>query len=76
VVEYKDATKLLFYPLEDSAPMPHLAKEGESTKGKLTIEIKPDSPKARIKGVIELLSKDSKQPSFYSVDLEVPQESK
>jgi thiol:disulfide interchange protein DsbD len=76
VVEYKDATKLSFYPLEDSAPMPHLAKEGESTKGKLTIEIKPDSPKAHVKGVIEVQSKDSKQPAFYSVDLEVPQEPK
>jgi thiol:disulfide interchange protein DsbD len=74
VVESKDATKLSFFPAEDSAPMPYLAKEGVATAGKLSIQIEPESPKARVKGVIEVVRKGEKQPAFYSVDLEVPHE--
>jgi len=51
--------------------MPHLAKEGESKGGKLAIQLDPDST-AHVKGVIEVESSASKQPAFYSVDLEVP----
>lgn len=71
VVESSGAAKLSFFPLEGCAPMPRLAKEGESTSGKLAIQLDPES-KAPVKGVIEVLGKGSKQPAFYSVELEAP----
>jgi thiol:disulfide interchange protein DsbD len=71
IVESPGATKLSFFPLDGSAAMPHLAKEGESKGGKLAIQLDPDSD-AHVKGVIEVDSDASKQPAFYSVDLEVP----
>jgi DsbC/DsbD-like thiol-disulfide interchange protein len=72
VIESPGASKLTFYPADGCAPMPHLLKEGESQGPKLTIQFKPESQPARVKGVIQVDAKDKKEPSFYSVDLEVP----
>jgi thiol:disulfide interchange protein DsbD len=71
IIESPGATKLCFFPLDGSATMPHLAKEGEAKGSRLTIQLDPDS-NAHVKGVIEVESNASKQPAFYSVDLEVP----
>jgi DsbC/DsbD-like thiol-disulfide interchange protein len=73
VVEAPGAGHLSFLAADGSTPMPRLFKQGESSQGKLTIDLEPDSKDAKpyVKGIIEVQTKGEKEPAFYSVNLPV-----
>lgn len=72
VVEAKDAQRVSFFPAEDSAETPEILTQGEAKGPVLRVSLVPTPQARRVKGVAEVVRKDSKQPTFVTIDLEVP----
>jgi DsbC/DsbD-like thiol-disulfide interchange protein len=71
VIEAPDAQRVSFFPAEDSAETPEILTQGEAKGPTLRVTLVPTPQARRVKGVAAVLRKDSKQPTFVTIDLDV-----